>query len=150
MFPTTNLNEIIDSINSEIDSSEGFGRVFFIDFKNGRLSTVIENGRPKECTSLQEKVRSFINVMLRTEVDKYKVYEGSGFGLYYKKYLGNRSAHLGFIRSEMRREIEEQLSRLKVFESLENFSLEKNGSQLFIEFEVVLKDDETYKISEVI
>lgn len=153
MFPNFNFDEAIETIEQTTNNSSNsitLGRVFLMKFEGSKASFILENGRPVEATTVKEKVQMYAQWLLRTEAGKYNVYKNTEFGMTYFKYRGNRQLPVGFINSELKREIEEKLTILSVVDSISDFSSKLNESTLEVEFTINLIDDSTVPISEVI
>ncbi len=119
-------------------------------FENNKAIIVMENGKPRECSSIKEKVEMYVSLLLRTEFGKYKVNESTDFGLTVYKYISNKDIPISIVKSELKREIKEQLVYIDVIKSVENFAISRKGNQLNVSFDIYLKDGETVKISEVV
>lgn len=146
MFPEINTNiDRLSDINTNTDYIEPLGKTFLFDFKTGSHKVI--DGRLQECT-LMESVAQWIEVILRTELNKYKVYtedETEDFGISIYKYIGDRNIPLIYLASELKREIEEQLLKHRFIESITDYSTERVNRGLHIQFTVVLKNNDTIK-----
>ena len=148
LFPTLNLDTLVDSINSQIEkeSLHEIGEVILLEFNNlNQASVVIENGRPKFAETLEEKIQMYLQVLLRTELDKYEIYSGTGFGMTYFAFKGKKIPN-SIVISEIKREITEKISKLSKFESITNFIAEMTESTLSVSFELNLNNNTTLKI----
>ena len=79
-----------------------------------------------EC-SFEENVRQFIQTVLRTKLDIFKVYiedEQESFGLSIYNYVGQKVLNKGFIFSELKREITEQLLNHRFIKEVNNFNFD--------------------------
>jgi hypothetical protein len=119
-------------------------------FTGNKATIILENGRPKEAATSKEKVEVYVQMLIRTELDKYKVYKGTGFGMTYFKYRGNKQLPIGFINSEFKREIEEKVTALSVVDNISNFSIAIKGTALQVDFIINFTDNTNLQISEVI
>lgn len=146
MFPEINTNiDRLSDINTNTDYIEPLGKTFLFDFKTGSHKVI--DGRLQECT-LMESVAQWIEVILRTELNKYKVYtedETEDFGISIYKYIGDRNIPLIYLASELKREIEEQLLKHRFIESITDYSTQRVNRGLHIQFTVVLKNNDTIK-----
>lgn len=148
LFPTLNLDTLVDSINSQIEkeSLHEIGEVILLEFNNlNQATVVIENGRPKFAETLEEKIQMYLQVLLRTELDKYEIYSGTGFGMTYFAFKGKKIPN-SIVISEIKREITEKISKLSKFESITNFIAEMTESTLSVSFELNLNNNTTLKI----
>jgi hypothetical protein len=154
MFPSFNFDDALKTIEqttSNESDSITLDRVFLMEFEGNKAKVVIENGKPVEAKTTKVKVEMYAQMLLRTELDKYNVYKDTDFGMTYFKYRGNRQLPVGFINSELKREISEKLTKLSVVDSVSDFSAKISEGTLDVEFTIHLIDDEsTVGISEVI
>ena len=72
---------------------------------------VLENGKPKFAETLEEKIQMYLQVLLRTELDKYEIYSGTGFGMTYFAFRGKKIPN-SIVISEIKREITEKLKKI--------------------------------------
>lgn len=148
MFPTLNLDTLVQNINEQIEkeNSREIGKVILLTFNEKNQATVvIENGRPKFAETLEEKIQMYLQVLLRTELDKYEIYSGTGFGMTYFAFQGKKIPN-SIVISEIKREITEKLNKLSKFESITNFTAELTGTSLNVSFELNLNNNTTLKI----
>lgn len=140
-IPIVNLDNLITSINQEVvEETKPLGIIHVIEFSNNQLSVIIEDGKPKIAENNRDKIKSFLSVLLITQLNKYKVYKTESFGLTYFNYIGQKSLPQGFIDSEFKRELEEWLLKLNIVDSLTDFSFTRYQTVLEINFTVILKD----------
>lgn len=79
---------------------------FEFDFQTGEF--VFENGAPKKITGAA-RVRVWIEKLLRTQLGRYAVYDGTGYGMEYLTwFFGARDRD--YIRAELTREVREKIS----------------------------------------
>jgi hypothetical protein len=142
LFP--NIVPII--IENETLTELGDVPKLFFDSR-GQASVATENGKVVMCETIEEKVKMFIQLHLRTPKGLYEVY--GEFGNTYHNYLGNNAIPIQVVAAEIERELREQLSGLNVFERLSNFETERLTIGLKVSFRVILNDGEI-NISEVI
>lgn len=144
MFPEINTDiDRLSTINADTAEIKPLGKSFVFNFKIGKHDII--DGRLKECTFV-ENISQWIEVILRTELNKYKIYtedETEDFGISIYKYIGQRNIPLIYLSSELKREIEEQLLQHRFIESITNYSTERMNRGLHIQFTVVLKNSET-------
>lgn len=119
-------------------------------FENNKATIVMENGKPRECSSIKEKVELYVNLLLRTEFGKYKVNDSTDFGLTVYKYISNKDIPISIVKSELKREIKEQLVYINAINIVDNFEINRKGNQLNVSFDIHLKDGESVQISEVV
>ena len=124
LYPTLNLDTLADEINeaSVLESSRVIGKVFLASFtSDNKARIVIENGKPKPAETTQEKIQMYVQVLLRTELDKIYIYESKNFGMTYFKYRGQKVPQ-SFILSNMKTEIETNLKKINLIDSITSFS----------------------------
>ncbi|MGB6129437.1 MAG: DUF2634 domain-containing protein [Psychrilyobacter sp.] len=148
MFPTIDLDGIANQINEEENelNKTTLGRIFMINFIENKATIIMENGRPKECKTIEEKVKVYVQVLLRTAYEKFKIYKDTEFGMTYFNYRGQRNLPQGFMESEIKREIEKSLLKLNVVERVQSFSAKLTSVEFECNFEIILKDGQTVRI----
>ncbi len=138
MFPQIDL-----TITEVSEPSQSVGKVFKFDFNEQRY--VFENGKPVEI-SVEEAVKQFVSWVLRTQIGKYKIYPK--FGLNKDWIIGKKTLPQGFINSELKRSIEEQLVKHPLILSIMDFNHEREGDKLKVSFALVTTFN-TIPVSEV-
>jgi hypothetical protein len=148
MFPTMDLDSLIIQINEEENevNKTTLGTVFMMDFIGNRATVIMENGRPKECETIEDKVKMYAQILLRTAYEKFKIYKNTEFGMTYFNYRGRRDLPQGFMESEIKREIETNLLKLNVVERIQDFSARLTSVDFECNFEIILKDGQTVEI----
>jgi len=156
MLPSLDLDNIISSINAQSTSetvSKNIGTVFMMTFnEENEARVVIENGKVKIAETIEEKIQMFIQVLLRTELDKFKIYEDTDFGMTYFNFKGIKVSQ-GFILSELKRELKDNLKKISLVDSVnpvDNFEAVLSSTKLEVSFNVNLADSSTIAISEVV
>lgn len=144
MFPDINTDiDRLSNIEAENGYIEPLGKTFVFDFEKGQHNIV--DGRLAEC-NFTESISQWIEVVLRTELNKYIVYtedETEDFGISIYKYIGKRNIPVIYLASELKREIEEQLIKNRFIESITDYTTERVQRGLHIQFTVVLKEGYT-------
>lgn len=113
-------------------------RSFLFDFKEKKF--VVDDGVVHETEPI-EAIQNWLELLIRTQLDKYRVYEGTGFGNSIENHIGHRLLPVGFIESEFERELKEAATRLNpAIAALRNFKITRLTRGLDVEFTVVLKD----------
>ena len=133
MFPEINVN--IEEIATP--SREKLGKVFLFDFEMGRH--VIRDGKPVECTEVQA-VKQWIELLLKTQLDKYPIYKNTFFGLSTDDIIGNKSNPLIMAQAILEEEIKEKCKEHILIRAVTNFNIERTNQGLIISFKVVLKN----------
>ncbi|MNC27826.1 hypothetical protein D3C75_760140 [compost metagenome] len=126
MFPQKTINAVTAS-----SSSTTMGRVFLFDFTERAF--VLSNGRPVEAT-YEEAIRQWVTMVITTEQDKYGVYNGDAFGLKVIQFIGRKDLPTSAIISELRRQIEEQLTKHPEITGIANFTVTRSDSIARISF----------------
>lgn len=143
MFPTLNLDNVIEEL--QVEEKKNQGKTFLYDFKKGDF--VIKDGRLVEVDG-KEAIKVWIEKILRTEKFKFKVYKEDEnideYGTTIKKLIQGRRVPQFFLQSELRREIEEALKKHSEIDRIEDFRTEQEMTTLKIYFTVILKDGETF------
>lgn len=135
MFP----NDFIESDNVE-NTTENIGCDFLFDYETGQH--IIKNAALVECISLQS-IQQFIQNVLRTKINSYKVYtegETENFGISIYDYIGQRTLPLGYLNSELKREVTENLLKHPMIASVSNWIGTRERRGLNISFTVTLTD----------
>lgn len=142
MFP----NGFVESTNTE-NTTEGIGVDFLFDYSTGQH--IMKNATPVECTTLQG-IQQFIQNVLRTKVNSYKVYtdgETETFGISIYDYIGQKTLPMGYINSELKREVTEQLLKHPLIIEVTDWLGTREKRGLHISFTVKLNDNSTIEIS---
>lgn len=143
MFPNVFIEET--SANGE---TENVGCDFIFDYDTGQH--IMKNAVLVECTAIQG-VQQFIQNILRTKANSYKVYtedETEAFGISIYDYLGQRTLPLGYLNSELKREVTEQLLKHPLIESVTDWKGTREKWGLHISFTVTLTDGTEIKESD--
>ena len=141
MFPEIDFDFEADEEQEAVLTSTTIGRTPLFDFDTG--SYVIRDGKIIEC-SQEEAVRQWIGFLIKTAAEKFAVYEGTDFGTYIENYIGYKD--MGFVSSEIRREIEEKATMNRAIKAIEDFEAEKEGSRLHISLKVILQTSEEVEV----
>lgn len=103
------------------------------DFKTGDF--VIINGRPKMAVG-KERIKNRVEKILRTQKGRYKIYNGTGYGANIEDLFVGKTYTRDYIQSEIKREITETLTSYSDIVSVDEFTMELDGSRLEISFTV--------------
>lgn len=103
------------------------------DFQKGDF--VIINGRPKMAVG-KERVKNWVQKILNTQKGRYKIYNGTGYGINIEDTFVGKNYNRDYIRSEVKREITEILTTNEDIVSIDNFNMEVDGSLLTVSFTV--------------
>lgn len=145
MFP----NEILEDINTEVKTEE-VGIDFSFDYKTGQH--IMQNGLLVECDILQG-VQQYIQNVLRTKANAFNVYtvdETDVFGISVYNYLNQRTLPMGYVNSELKREVMEQLLKHPIISDVREWKGVRERKGLHIYFNVVLTDGRVLSEDEVV
>lgn len=135
MFPS----EFIEPIQIE-NAAEEIGCDFLFDYETGQH--IMNNALLIECTTLQS-IKQYIQNVLRTQANMYGVYvqgETEVFGISIYKHLGSRSLPMGYLNSELKREVTENLLKHPMIVSVSAWKGEMENRTLHISFTTTLSD----------
>lgn len=138
IFPI--FNESLDI--KEESQSKGKKEILF-DFKNKKV--IIVDGKTKEASEV-EQVRQWIQLLILTQTGKYRVYDGTSFGmtdLYNLRGHSIFSTPFGIM--ELEREIKEKIQAKKEVKEVIDVKSINGFNSLNIEVTVILKSGETLK-----
>lgn len=144
MFPQFVIGTNISTETEEREQGKTF--VFVFDKKQHK----IVDGKMLEATEIQS-VKQWITKLIMTEADTFEIYtedEEETYGLHLKQYIGNRALPLGYISSEIEREIREQCKKHSLISRISNFNITQNQRSLLISFDVFLISGETLRIEQ--
>ncbi|MGN1414060.1 MAG: DUF2634 domain-containing protein [Anaerovoracaceae bacterium] len=141
MFPEIDFDFEAEEQKEAASISTKIGRTPLFDFTTG--SYVIRDGKIVEC-SQEEAVRQWIGFLVKTAAEKYPVYDDTEFGTYIENYIGYKD--IGFVSSEIKREVEEKAMGNRAIKSIENFEAEKDGSKLKVSLTVILQNEEEVEV----
>ena len=141
MFPEIDYDFEEEEKQEASLESTTIGRTPLFDFASG--SYVIRDGKVVECTQ-EEAVRQWVGFLVKTAAEKFRVYDGTEFGTYIENYIGYKD--VGFVASEIKREVEEKALLNRAIKSIEDFEAEKEGSRLHITLTVVMQTDEEVEV----
>ena len=120
-------------INISTTSTVTQGKSFKFDFATGEFELV--DGKMIAVTD-EEALKIWIDKTIRTEKNKFKVYENINYGVSIEDLVIGRAYNQQFINSELEREISEALTQNKLIQSISDFSSINEGKNLIISFTV--------------
>lgn len=106
-------------------------RNFDFDFESGEFRFKNKNPVPRDGA---DALRVWVEKCLRTQIGKYAIYKNEQYGANIEDLVVGGSYGSGFTESELRREIEDALTRHDDIESVSNFSLSAAGNKMTINF----------------
>lgn len=113
---------------------------FLFDFKTGEF--VMRNGRLVKVNGIAS-LQVWIEKTLRTELDRFKVYEGTDYGTSLEDLIG-QNYPISFFESEIQREVNESILKHPVIASVTAFELDKDKASLHVKFTVNLVSGVSY------
>jgi hypothetical protein len=131
MFPEIVNIEDIPILEDQL-TPQPPGKTYLFDFEKGDF--VRKDGKLVKVEGV-EALKVWIEKNIRTEIDKYKVYEGSVYGVGIWELVGQNLPQ-PFVESEIERELIESLSLHPEIESLTDFEFVREKSRLIIKFTV--------------
>lgn len=143
MFPS----EFIENNNSTVETEE-IGCDFLFDYNTGQH--LMENAVLVECNRV-ESIKQFIQNVLRTQANVYGVYvqdETDVFGISIYEHLGSRTLPTGYLNSELKREVTENLLKHPLITSVTDWKGEVEKRTLHISFTTTLTDGTLIETSE--
>ena len=123
---------------------------FLFDYEAGQH--IMKGSVLAECGSLR-KVRQYIETVLRTPSNVYKDYikgETESFGLSIYNYIGRKVLPMGYINSELKREVTEHLLKHPLISEVKDWKGKREKRGLSIEFTVVLRDSSILEMEHVV
>lgn len=133
MFPQFEVN--IEEIATP--SRDKLGKVFLFDPKSRRH--ILRDGKLVEATEL-EAVKQWVELLLKTQVDKYPIYKGTYFGLSTHELIGEKQFPLMMLQAMIEQEIKEKAVEHVLIKSIVSFKIERSDRGLTISFKVILKN----------
>lgn len=139
MFPEVEIDIDLEQ-KIENQDKRSLGKTFLVDFKEKKF--LMHNGKLIK-TDDNRSVRMWIEKVLITKKNKYKIYEDYGMS-YYDLIIGRRFP-TGFLYAELKREIEETMVLNPKISYIENFSAKLLKHSLYVTFDVILVDKSRFK-----
>lgn len=137
MFPqVANLE-----FNTEPEEKTNYiGNTYLFDFRNGNF--VVKDGKLISAEGLAA-IKVFIEKLLNTPKDRFKIYENTGYGTNIENSLLGYAFNRKFVESEIQREIIEAIENHPYVERVENLITNPEDDILHIEFDIVVKSNIT-------
>lgn len=136
--------------SDRVTETQAVGEDFLFDYGTGQH--LMKGGSPEK-QSVFIGVKQYIENVLRTPAGTVKVYtkdETESFGISVYKYLGQRNLPTGYLGSELKREITENLLRHPLISDVTDWKSEREPRGLKIEFSAVLEDGSIINFSELV
>lgn len=145
MFPAyRDFAQVKNEIEKQSDLSSKIGRSFLFDYKKKQF--VIMDGNVVEPSEL-EAIKQWLELLLRTALDKFIIYRGRAFGTTMENYIGIKSLPNGFIESELERELAEATGLCGAIERINSISTTRARDTLKIDLSVELKNKQLLEVS---
>lgn len=141
IFPSADINLILQEQTEDIPPT--IGKVYKFDFENNRY--LLRDGKLVEATRT-EAIQQFVKWTLKTIIKTYRIYDEE-YGMDYS-FMGYKNIPIGFINSELKRQIEEQLTAYPLIKSIINYSAIRDGSRLKVSFTLVTTENESIVFNE--
>lgn len=147
MFPSAFIEPATETAENEVTDT---GVDFFFDYETGQH--IMKGSVLNECGDLR-KVRQYVQNVLRTPSNVYKDYmkgETETFGLSIYKYIGERTLPMGYINSELKREVTEHLLKHPMIKEVKDWKAEREKQGLKVSFTAVLADSSLIAITDTV
>ena len=138
MFPETSDLPEAARVGAVIYS---FGKSFLFDFNKGDF--VLRDGKMTVAEDVAA-LRVWIEKIMRTKRDEYKIYEGTPYGSRFDDLVVGSVFPPAFIDSELRREVEEALTQNPQIITISEFEVDRSASNCTVSFTVTLASGLTF------
>lgn len=102
---------------------------------------IVKDGKT-EFTDKKKQVQQWMFLLLHTEMEKYKVYQDTEFGIrFLYEMRGNEFYSSGFTIAQIKDELEEKLLLNKNIQSVESINITKNFNSLVFDIVVIVNDE---------
>ena len=144
IFPKS-LNTISPTTITNSETSNNKYKDLLFDTTTKKV--VVKDGKT-EITDKKKQVQQWIFLLLHTEMEKYKVYKDTEFGIrFLYEMRGNEFYSSGFTIAQIKDELEEKLLLNKNIQRVESIEITKKFNSL--EFDIVVIVDDELIESEV-
>ena len=144
IFPKS-LNTISSIIIANSETSNNKYKDLLFDITSKKV--VVRDGKT-EFTDKKKQVQQWIFLLIHTEMEKYKVYQDTKFGIrFLYEMRGNEFYSSGFTIAQIKDELEEKLLLNKNIQRVESIEITKKFNSL--EFDIVVIVDDEVIESEV-
>ena len=110
-------------------------------FDTTTKKVIVKDGKT-EFTDKKKQVQQWIFLLLHTEMEKYKVYQDTEFGIrFLYEMRGNEFYSSGFTIAQIKDELEEKLLLNKNIQSVESINITKNFNSLVFDIVVTVNDE---------
>lgn len=138
IFPKS-LNTISSIIIANSETSNNKHKDLLFDTTTKKV--VVKDGKT-EITDKKKQVQQWIFLLLHTEMEKYKVYKDTEFGIrFLYKMRGNEFYSSGFTIAQIKDELEEKLLLNKNIQRVESIEITKKFNSLEFDIVVIVEDE---------
>lgn len=110
-------------------------------FDTTTKKVVVKDGKT-EFTDKKKQVQQWIFLLLHTEMEKYKVYQDTEFGIrFLYEMKGNEFYSSGFTIAQIKDELEEKLLLNKNIQRVESIEITKNFNSLEFDITVIVENE---------
>lgn len=138
IFPKS-LNTISPIIIANSETSNNKYKDLLFDTTTKKV--VVKDGKT-EITDKKKQVQQWIFLLLHTEMEKYKVYKDTEFGIrFLYEMRGNEFYSSGFTIAQIKDELEEKLLLNKNIQRVESIEITKKFNSLEFDIVVIVEDE---------
>lgn len=141
MFPEDDIDFDLDSLIETQQTS--LGKSYLFDFENNEF--VLRGGKFVEIEG-QDVLKQWIEKCVRTEKNKFKVYNDETYGAPTEELLRNRNMARALAESEFERELTESLQQHFMIQDVANFEWTRDNDKLEVHFDVITKDGTSVEV----
>lgn len=106
---------------------------FLFDFK--KCDFIMDGGNPVTVTGIYA-LKVWIDKILHTQLNRYKIYNGTSYGVNIEDLVIGKGYGSAFTESELKREIETALLQHDDIYSVSDFEIAKDGDTLNVSFKI--------------
>lgn len=138
IFPKS-LNTISPIIIANSETSNNKYKDLLFDTTSKKV--VVRDGKT-EITDKKKQVQQWIFLLLHTEMEKYKVYKDTEFGIrFLYEMRGNEFYSSGFTIAQIKDELEEKLLLNRNIQRVESIEITKKFNSLEFDIVVIVEDE---------
>lgn len=139
IFPENITSSSIVDKASEQNKNKGYKDILFDTEKK---KVIVKDGKVI-IASKKEQIKQWIYLLIHTEIDKYKVYKDTGFGIVFLYEMRGRDFYSsGFTIAQIQDELTEKIQTHQWVEKVESVEIEKGFNNLIIKITVVVDGEE--------
>lgn len=128
-----------DDVNQQAE----IANTLAFDYEKNRF--IIADGSPS-VRSQAAAVRQWIALMLRTYTHRFRIYDGFDFGHSGEDLIGLKQVPLGFVHSELAREIGAACKLCPAIDRVSDFTFARKNRTLHVTFIATLKSGERLEV----